>query len=342
MNKPKTFLVIIFTFLLASAIVSAQEISVADKLAEALKLYGETEFDKGITTANECLKQANLTSRDSIAIYEVLSIITYAKGEEHLKTAFGYLDKISKLGPCVIPLPHEIWPQELRDKWYQILKAKDALSCPSEGDGKIQTIAIMEFDNFSIGKYQEQLGALSKGLADFFEHDFRKISALKVVERDKIDFVLKELELQKSGQVDQATAAKIGKILGAQIMVFGSITQLDDNNSRMIVRAVKVETSEIIASVDKQGKPEYSKMEKELVEDLAKQLNIQINDQTKSLLMEGGTDSFDATTVYSKGLDYMDKYDYRNAYECFKKAFELDKTFAEAKRKMEIYRPLAG
>ena len=83
-------------------------------------------------------------------------------------------------------------------------------------------------------------------------------------------------------------------------------------------------------------------MEKELVGELAKQLDIQVSDQTKSLLIEGGTESLDATTVYSKGLDYMDKYDYKNAYECFKKAYGLDKTFAEAKRKMEIYRPLAG
>ncbi len=342
MNPFKNLLRVVPVLLIISAAVWAQEISVADKLAEALKLYGETQFDSGIAVVNECLKQPNLASKDSIAAYEVLSIINYAKGEEFLKIAVGYLDKISKIGPCVIPLPHEIWPQELRDTWYRILKAKESLSCTKEGESGLKTIAIMEFDNFSVGKYQEQLGFLSKGLADFFEHDFGKISALKVVERDKIDFVLKELELQKSGAVDQATAVKVGKILGAQIMIFGSITQLDDNNTRMIVRAVKVETSEIIASVDKQGKPEYSKMEKELVGELAKQLDIQVSDQTKSLLIEGGTESLDATTVYSKGLDYMDKYDYKNAYECFKKAYGLDKTFAEAKRKMEIYRPLAG
>ncbi len=342
MNPFKYLSRIGLVLLILSVTAFAQESSVADKLAEALRLYGETQFDKGIEVANACLQQPNVTGRDSIAAYEVLSIINYAKGEEFLKISLGFLDRISKIGPCVIPLPHEIWPQELRDKWYSILKAKDALTCTKAADDPAKTIAIMEFDNFSVGKYQEQLGFLSKGLADFFAHDFGKISALKVVERDKIDFILKELELQKSGAVDQATAVKVGKILGAQIMVFGSITQLDDNNTRMIVRAVSVETSEILASVDKQGKPEYSKMEKDLVDELAKKLDIQVSDSTKSLLMEGGTESLDATTVYSQGLDYMDKYDYKKAYECFKKAYEMDKAFAEAKRKMEIYRPLAG
>jgi len=38
----------------------------------------------------------------------------------------------------------------------------------------------------------------------------------------------------------------------------------------------------------------------------------------------------------------MDQYDYVKAYEYFKMAYETDKSFTEAKRKMEIYRPLIG
>ncbi len=163
-----------------------------------------------------------------------------------------------------------------------------------------------------------------------------------VVERDKIEFVLKELELQKSGAVDQATAVQVGKVVGAQVMVFGSITQMDSKSTRMVVRAVNVETSEIIASVDKEGKPEYSKMEKQLVEELAGKFEAAVDDSTKALLQEGGTESYDATTCYAKGLEYMDRYDYDKAYEYFKKAYEMDPQFAEAKRKMEIYQPLAS
>lgn len=332
---------LLFT-LMAATNLSAQEPNVAEKIGEALKYYSELEFDKGISIAGELLKRTDLTPRDSIAIFEALSIITYAKGEEYYRNSIDYLKKISDVGPCVTHLPQDIWPKELRDKWYEILKNKNALACDEDKSSGVRTIAIMEFDNFSVGKYQQELGYLSKGLADFFEHDFGKISSLKVVERDKIDFVLKEQELQKSGGVDPATAVKVGKILGAQYMIFGSITQLDDKSTRMIVRVVSVETSEIIASVDKEGKPEYAKLEKELVEELAARLDVQLTDAVKNLLKEGGTESIDATTLYSRGLDFMDKYDYKNAYECFKKAYEMDNSFAEAKRKMEIYRPLAG
>ncbi len=318
--------------------------TVAEKLAKALELYKppEMEFDTGIAIAQELLQRDDLLPQDSIAIYEVLSILTYVKGEDYRRQAFAYLNSISKVGPCIVHLPHNIWPSELRDKWYEILKAKESLTCPEEPKSNIKTIAIMEFDNFSIGKYQKELGPIGKGLADFFEHDFRKISTIRVVERDKINFVLKELELQKSGAVDRSTAVRVGKILGAKYMVFGSITQLDDKHTRMVVRVVSVETSEIIASVDKEAKPEYFKMEKELVEELAKKLDITLSDDIKALIKEGGTESLDATTFYSKGLEYMDRYDYKKAYEFFKKAYDLDNSFVEAKRKMEIYQPLAS
>jgi len=326
----------------SQTVMGTDDSGVADKLALALNYYSELDFDKGLETANSLLERSDLTAKDSVAIFETLSIITYAKGEKYLNQSIDYLQKISEIGPCVSRLPQEIWPRELRDKWYKILKVKNQLVCEEETSSGIKTIAIMEFDNHSIGKYQEELGFLSKGLADFFQHDFAKISTLRVVERDKIDFILKEIELQQAGAVDKATAVKVGKILGAQLMIFGSITQLDDKNTRMVIRVVKVETSEIIASVDKEGKPEYSRMEKELVKELAETLDIKLDNKIKDAINEGGTVSLDATTYYSMGLDYMDRYDYKNAYDHFKKAYELDNNFVEAKRKMEIYRPLVG
>jgi TolB-like protein len=335
-------LVILAIGLISVPAQAQEKVSVVDKLAEALDAYSELEFEKGISIAKELLKRSDLNDKDSIVIYEALSIITYAKGEQYRRKAFDYLNKISGIGPCLITLPRDIWPSELRDQWYNLTKAKDLLICPEDVEPEIKTIAIMQFDNYSVGKFQEQLGYLSKGLADFFEHDFAKISSLKVIERDKIDFVLKEIELQQSGKVDKATAARVGKILGAQLMVFGSITQLDSKHTRMIVRVVKVETSEIIASVDKEGKPDYFKMEKELVEEIAGQLDIILPEKTKNALKEGGTGLMDAATLYSKGLDYMDKYEYKKAYEFFKLAYEKDNSFSEAKRKMDIYRPLVS
>jgi TolB-like protein len=315
---------------------------IADRLAEAINLYSELDFDKGLAITDELFARENLSATDSIAIYEVKSIITYAMGIKFKRKAFAYLSDISDIGPCLIRLPREVWPSELRDKWYHLCKKNDNLSCPMESESGIKTIAIMEFDNYSVGKYQNELGALSKGLADFFEYDFSRFSDLKVVERDKLDFILRELKLVEEGKIDKSTAVKVGKILGAQTMVFGSITQINKNDAVMMARAVNVETSEIIAIAEKRGKPNFLKMEKELVKDMAKQLDILVTDKTTELIDESGTKDMDAAKLYSIGLKYLDKYEYEKAYNHFKKAYDKDNSFMEAKKKMAVYKPLVA
>ncbi len=337
-----SILAVLLLVIIAAPIARAQQESeVSKRITDIISYYIDMEYDKGITLANDLLTSNELEAHDSVGVYAVLSMLTIGKGESYLKKSYDYLEKMADIGPCKIPLPYEFWPQELRDHWYKIAQVRDALNCPDDSDGKIQTIAIMEFDNYSVGKYQEELGFISKGLAEFFESDFKKISELKIVERDKVDFLLGELSLSESGKIEKATAVKVGKMLGAQIMVFGSIMQLDGKNAKMLVKAVKVETSEIIAIVEQEGKPDYFKMQKALVKDLAIKLDLKLNEETVNLLDKAATESYDAATLYSKGLYFMDKYDYKQAYEHFKKAYEMDNSFAEAKRKMDIYRPLA-
>lgn len=315
---------------------------VTEILPEAIQLYLDAEFDKGLAVAQGLLGRKDLNAKDSVAIYAAMSILTFGKGELHFTDAFKLLDRIATVGPCTVQLPYDFWPPEIRDQWFRILKAKNALSCTSDAAPGIKTIAIMEFDNYSTGKYQEELGFVTKGLADFFESDFAKISTLRVVERDKIDFVLKEIQMAQSGAVSPSTAVQVGKLLGAQIMVFGTVVQLDDKQAKMLVKAVKVETSEIIASVEKEGKPDFFKMQKEMVPELAKKLDLKINPEAKVLIDESGSTAPDAAMLYSKGLYFMDKYDYKQAYQFFKDAFDKDNTFAEAKRKMEILWPLVA
>jgi len=316
--------------------------SITDRLAEAVDVYFDGEFEAGLAITNELLSRGNLTASDSIAILEIKSIITYAKGQKYKKEAYGYLQSISKIGHCMIDLPRETWPSELRDKWYEISKEKNQLVCRNDVKPDLKTIAVMEFDNFSAGKYKKSLGDLSKGLADFFELDFSKVAGLKIVERDKLDYLLREIKLAEEGTVDPAMAVRVGKMLGAQMMIFGSITQIDAKSGRMVVRVVDVETSEIVTTADREGKPNFVKMEKDLVKDIADKLNVVVSEEAGAYIDESTTSNMDAARLYSLGLKYMDEYQYEKAYDYFRKAYEKDNTFTEAKKKMEIYKPLVS
>ncbi|MFH2202325.1 MAG: CsgG/HfaB family protein [Elusimicrobiota bacterium] len=49
-----------------------------------------------------------------------------------------------------------------------------------------------------------------------------------VVDRSKLDLTLEEIQLQKAGLIDDATITQLGKMLGASVIVYGSVTDLDD------------------------------------------------------------------------------------------------------------------
>jgi hypothetical protein len=94
-----------FTPLRSGPGVPGPEGNVAEGLARAVDVYLDGEFDSGIIIINELLSRQNLSANDSIAILEVKSIITYAKGEMYKREAYGYLQSISKIGHCLVNLP---------------------------------------------------------------------------------------------------------------------------------------------------------------------------------------------------------------------------------------------
>jgi hypothetical protein len=57
-------------------------------------------------------------------------------------------------------------------------------------------------------------------------------AGITVVDRNRLDKVLNEYKLQSSGMVDQDTAAKIGKMLGAQALIFTQVTRCDVANGK--------------------------------------------------------------------------------------------------------------
>lgn len=71
----------------------------------------------------------------------------------------------------------------------------------------------------------------------------------KVIERSQLEKVLKEQALGMSGVVDVASATKVGKVLGVDAVLIGSITQ-DDKKVGMDARLVNTESAEVLTSND--------------------------------------------------------------------------------------------
>lgn len=114
----------------------------------------------------------------------------------------------------------------------------------AQGDTR-PTVAVLPFVNSAIGQANEELKPLSKGIADLLITDLAQNPGIRVVERENIQKLLDEQNLARDGRVDDATAARIGKLLGAKHMVTGSF--VTDRSGQMVitVKSIDAETGRI-------------------------------------------------------------------------------------------------
>lgn len=167
------------------------------------------------------------------------------------------------------------------------LFAAALLAAGLAGAQQKKRVAVMNFDYATVHS-----GVLSiwgsdvdvgKGIADLLVDKLVQGSAYSVIERKVLDKILAEQNLSNSDRADTNSAAKIGKVLGVDAIIIGSITEFgrDDkktnigggalggvtgrfgiggvskSNSKAVVaittRMISTDTAEILASVTGKG-----------------------------------------------------------------------------------------
>lgn len=148
-------------------------------------------------------------------------------------------------------------------------------------------IAIMNFDYATVQSSVSQIFGtnqdIGKGIADLLVDKLVNDGTYSVIERKALDKILAEQNFSNSDRADPSSAAKIGKVLGVDAIVIGSITQFgrDDkktnigggglgrltgrfgvgdvqkSNSKAVVaitaRMINTDTAEILASATGNG-----------------------------------------------------------------------------------------
>ena len=95
---------------------------------------------------------------------------------------------------------------------------------------------------FGISGTDKELG---NSAAHFLESKLAKNPYLKLVERSRVSDIIKELEFQRSDLVDKDKAVKIGKILGAALIITGNVDRV---GADLVIsaRIIDVETGGIL------------------------------------------------------------------------------------------------
>ncbi len=129
-------------------------------------------------------------------------------------------------------------------------------------------VAVMNFENNSSWHYWgDNLGAAA---ADELVTQLFETGKFSLIERSQLDAVLAEQNLGQSGRVNPSQAADIGRLLGVQLILTGSITkfsidtkgggfrgfgaQYSEAESNLDVRLIDTNTAEILFAGDGEGK----------------------------------------------------------------------------------------
>ena len=109
-------------------------------------------------------------------------------------------------------------------------------------------VAVMPFKDLS-----GQKGSVGEAIRETVTTDLKDVPGLKVIERAFIDKILAEQHLQANkADLDPMTTVKVGKLLGASLIVTGAY-QKAGANVRLTARFVKVETGEITGTAKVDG-----------------------------------------------------------------------------------------
>ncbi|NJL84474.1 MAG: penicillin-binding protein activator LpoB [Chloroflexaceae bacterium] len=138
---------------------------------------------------------------------------------------------------CVVSLPGVALGQEFQQQTplnslapTEFLQAQATPITPT----KKARVAVLDFDFSSISSNQilgQSISGLipgaARGVSDILVDKLVNSGRYTVIERSQIETILKEQNLGAAGRIDASTAAQIGRILGVEAIVLGTVTKFD-------------------------------------------------------------------------------------------------------------------
>jgi tetratricopeptide (TPR) repeat protein len=186
--------------------------------------------------------------------------------------------------------------------------------------------------NFNVQGGDQTLLSIQKALTAMTISDLSRIKGINVIERTRLQALIDEMKLGQSGAVDQSTAPKAGRLLGAENLVVGN---LSDPAGKIGVASTTASTTRggVVGSFSlAQAKDKFYELQKQLVANIIKVNNITLDKDTESgILNQYHTRSFQAVAYYGLGLDAQDRGDFQASKDYFALAVSEDPNFGLAK-----------
>lgn len=206
-------------------------------------------------------------------------------------------------------------------------------------------VAVLNFDNNSIGKDAADYNGIGKGVADMLITDLASNPGVVIVDRDRIQQVLQEQNLVKAGSIDPETAVQVGKILGAQYMITGGFMSDGRGNMVLTARSINVQTTAVTNPQRVQAKTDdVLGMIAKLSDKVTHDMKLPPMERHNTGMMDKNMGNMGSKPVkmdlrtamlYSKALDAKDNGDSKKAAELFRQVLDKFPGYTPAQTNLE-------
>jgi|RhiMetdeSRZDD1v2_1073273.scaffolds.fasta_scaffold05444_1 TolB-like protein len=188
---------------------------------------------------------------------------------------------------------------------------------------------------FSVSTSDTLIAPLAYGLADILTTDLQQSGQLQLVDRLRLDALLREVQLVEAGRVDPATAPRVGKLVGARRLVLGALSQRPGGQLAIDARIADVATGDVRAGVSAAAPvADILTAEKELALRLLGQLGVNLTPAARARIEQRPTRNIAALLAYSRAVRFEVTGDYPRAANEYRNALRLDPSFSLAGQRL--------
>ena len=215
-----------------------------------------------------------------------------------------------------------------------LISAPPFATSTAAGPKTVRTIAIWDFENNTIAGLAAitNVDYLTRAIPEMLLSHLRPLPRIKPVERVHLRQILEEQKLGSSHLADVDSRLRLGRMMGAQNMVFGQFIVIGPT-VRIDARIIEVETGLTLAAKASSGPTEQvSALAEQLAAALAQKLGAAVSKMKKT----GNHKTLAVWERYDQGIQLIDKGKLEEALTIFQDVLKANPDFESAEKQIVL------
>lgn len=216
------------------------------------------------------------------------------------------------------------------------IAARVALANEASLDTRTISERVIAVPSLTVRTADTSLAPLGFGLADMLITDLARSSQVTIVERARMNALLREMQMVQTGMVDSSAAPRVGKLLGARRLVVGALIDRGGGELGIETRLVNTVDGTIGGAVSARAPlASIFDAEKALVYRVFEEMGVTLTPAERAAIEQRPTANINAFLAYSRGVRDEAFGQYAAAAANFRAAVQADPNFGMARTRAE-------